>query len=232
MFAFALVVCLAGIFSLAPLALYILWLAVLNKKRRPTVVSGGWDFAALCGGLSGFVLFGGGLVLTLLQSNVRYIFRGNIEALKAAWGQEQLAWMAVVVAYLLVVVGGGWLTLTLRRRSLVVYNVEPDAFEAAIAEVFDHMGQTVTRRGNLWSGTTPLFELEPFHAGKCVSLRWVSDDDRLFEEVARHLGPAVADLAPHDNQTARWLTSSAVGILVLVVFFVGVMVTSTGLFGR
>jgi hypothetical protein len=228
-FAFALVVCLAGIFCLAPLALYLLWLAVLNKKRRPTVVPGGWDFAALCGGLSGFVLFGGGLVLTLLQSNARYLFRGNFESLRAAWGQEQLAWLAVAAGYLVVVVGGGLLTLSLRRRSLVVYNVEPGAFEGAVAEVFDHLGRPVRRTGNRWAGPGPLFDLEPFPAGKCVSLRWLSDDDRLFEEVARNLRPAVADLAPAENETARWLTSAAVGILVVVVFFVGVMVTSVGL---
>ncbi len=229
MFAFALVVCLAGIFCLAPLALYLLWLAVLNKKARPTVVPGGWDFAALCGGLSGFVLFGGGLVLSLLQSNVRYIFRGNFEALRTAWAQEQLAWLAVAGGYLFIVVGGGWLTLALRRRSLVVYNVETGAFETAVAEVFDHLGRPAQRTGNLWSAPGPLFELEPFAAGKCVALRWVGDDERLFEEVARQLRPAVADLAPVDNPTARWLTAAAVGILVVVVFFVGVMVTSVGL---
>ena len=228
MFAFALVVCLAGIFCLAPLALYLLWLAVLNKKRRPTVVPGGWDFAALCGGLSGFVLFGGGLVLTLLQSNARYLFRRNLEALRGAWEQEQTAWLAVAGCYLFVVVGGGLLTLSLRRRSLVIYNVEPGAFETAVAEMFDHMGRAVTRSGNLWSGPGPLFELEPFAAGKSVSLRWVGDDDRLFEEVVRNLRPAVADLAPAVNPTAGWLTSSAVGILIVVVFFVGVMVTSVG----
>jgi len=228
-FAFALVVCLAGIFCLAPLALYLLWLAVLNKKRRPTVIPGGWDFTALCGGLSGFVLFGGGLVLSLLQSNARYVFRGNFEALRAAWGQEQLAWLVVAGGYLFVVVGGGLLTLTIRRRSLVVYNVEPGAFETAIAEVFDHLGRGVTRSGNVWSGPAPLFELEPFAAGKSVSLRWLGDDDRLFEEVVRNLRPAVADLAPAENPAGRWLTSSAVGILIVVVFFVGVMVTSVGL---
>jgi hypothetical protein len=228
-FAFALVVCLAGIFCLAPLALYLLWLATLNKRRRPTVVPGGWDFVALCGGLSGFVLFGGGLVLSLLQSNVRYIFRGNVEGLKAAWGQEQLAWLAVAGAYLFLVVGGGWLALTLRRRSIVVYNVEPGAFEAAIAEVFDHMGRPVERIGNLWKDSAPLFELEPFAAGKCVSLRWIGDDERLFEEVARHLRPAVVDLAPVDNPAARWLVSGAVGLLVMVVFFVGILATGLGL---
>jgi hypothetical protein len=91
------------------------------------------------------------------------------------------------------------------------------------------MGRAVTRTGNLWSGPGPLFELEPFPAGKSVSLRWLGPDDRLFEEVVRNLRPAVADLAPADNPAARWLTSAAVGILVVVVFFVGVLVTSVGL---
>lgn len=229
MFAFALVVCLAGIFCLAPLSLYLLWLAVLNKRSQPTIVGGGWDFAALCGGLSGFVLFGGGLVLSLLQSNVRYIFRGNLEAVRESWGQEHVAWLAVSAAYLLLVVGGGWITLAGRRRSLTVYNVEPDAFETVVGEIFDHLGRPVKRTGNLWSGPDPLFELEPFPAGKAVSLRWVSNDARLFQEVERMLRPAVADLAPPENPAARWLTTSAIGILVVVVFFCFVLVTSLNL---
>ena len=44
------------------------------------------------------------------------------------------------------------------------------AFETAIAEVFDHLGRPAQRTGNLWSAPDPLFELEPFAAGKCVAL--------------------------------------------------------------
>jgi hypothetical protein len=141
LFSFILVVCFTGLFCLTPLAVYLLWLALLNRRDRPTVVAGPWDFAALLCGLSGFVLFGGGLLLSLLQSNVRFWMRGNFEALREAWGQEQTTWALIVVAYLLVVVGGAALALVSRVRTLVVYNVDPEQLEVTLAELFDQMGR-------------------------------------------------------------------------------------------
>src|SRR5262245_54900401 len=125
---FILVICLAGVFCLAPLALYLLWLATVTRRERPTLVSGQWDFVGLVLGLSGFVLFGGGLVLSLFQSNFRYWMRGNFESLRAAWGQEKVTWVLLALLYLIAVTGWIVLTLAARRRSLVVYNVDPAAF--------------------------------------------------------------------------------------------------------
>jgi len=213
---FVLVVCLAGVLCLSPLSVYLLWLALLNRRDRPTVIAGRWDFAALLLGLSGFVLFGGALLLSLLQSNARFWMRGNFEALRDAWGQEKLVWSLIALAYVALVAGGVALTLASRRRTLVVYNVDPGPFEIAVAEVFEQIGRPVERRGNLWSGGAPLFELEPFAAGRTVTLRWVSDDRHLFEEVERHLRSAVAALPPEDAPPARWLMSAAVGSMVLV----------------
>src|SRR6476661_8012817 len=92
-FTFILVLCLAGVFCLAPLAIYFLWLAFVTRRDQPTVISGPWDFVGLVAGLSGFILFGGGLVLSLVQSNFRYWMRGNFESLRAAWGQEKVTWI-------------------------------------------------------------------------------------------------------------------------------------------
>src|SRR5207249_4339098 len=110
------------------------WLTLITRRDRPTILYGKWDFAALLGGLSGFVLFGGGLLLLLLQSNFRFFVRGNFEALRDAWDQEHLAWSVTVGFYLLVVVGGSVLTLLSRRNMLVVYNVDPGRFEASLGE--------------------------------------------------------------------------------------------------
>jgi hypothetical protein len=220
---FIVVICLAGVFCLAPVALYLLWLAAINRRDRPTIVSGTWDFAALLAGLSGFILFGGGLLLSLVQSNVRFLMRGNIEALRGAWEQEKLAWCLVAGAYLLVVAGGAALVLLARRRTLVIYNVDPAQLEAALGELFDQLGRPVERRGNLWVGGVPLFELEPFVGGRTATLRWLTDDPQMFQEVERHIREAAGALPTGENPAARWLMTSAVGCIVLVVFFVVVL---------
>lgn len=221
---FVLVVCLAGVFCLAPLSAYLLWLALLNRRPRPSVVAGTWDFTALLLGLSGFLLYGGGLLLSLLQSNVRYWMRGNLEALRDAWGREKVAWLLVVGAYLLLVVGGAALTLLSRRRTLVVYNVEPGPFEVTLAEVFEQVGRPAERRGNVWVAGTPVCEVEAFAGGRTVTLRWVGDDPQLAQEVERHLRAAVGGIPSADSQTGRWLMSSAVGTAVFAVVCTALLV--------
>ncbi|MBX9580241.1 MAG: hypothetical protein K2X87_08020 [Gemmataceae bacterium] len=218
MLPFIFVLCLAGATCLAPLGLYLLWLAALNRRDRPTVVPGGWDFTALACGLGGFLLFGGGLLLALVRSNVRFGVRGNFEALRDAWAQERLSWGLFALAYLVVVLGGVVAAGLTRRRSLVFYNAEPDLVEAALVDLFDQLGRPVERRGNLWVAGTPLFELEPFAAARTVTLRWLSDDRRLLEEVARHLRDTVPPDPHRDNPAAPWLMTGAVLCGVAVSF--------------
>lgn len=207
---YILVICVAASFCFAPLAVYLFWLAFITRRSRPTVMSGTWDFVALAAGLSGFILFGGGIVLTLLQSNTRYWMRGQFEGLRAAWGNEQVLWSILASIYLLLVAGWVVLSLLARRRSLVVYNVDPNAFETTITEVFDQLGRSVERRGNLWIGAEPLFLLDRFQAGHTVTLQWLSNDLLLFQEVERLLREALRPLAPEDNPFSRWLMTVAV----------------------
>jgi hypothetical protein len=209
---FILAVCFCGVFCLIPLGLYLWWLSLVTRREHPKPIAGAWDFAALLLGLSGFVVFGGGLVLTLFQSNFRYWMRGNAEALRGAWVQERVTWMLLVACYLFVVAAVAGLTLAARRRSVVVYNVEPAAFEALIGEVFDQMGRPVTRQGKVWSNGAPLFELDTFEGGRTVTLRWVSADGTLFDEVDRQLRAALATQSTGDNPAGRWLTAAAVGV--------------------
>ncbi len=229
-FMFILVVCVAGIFCLAPLAFYLLWLSTLTRRERPTIVSGQWDFVGLVLGLSGFVLFGGGLVLSLFQSNFRYWMRGNFESLRAAWGQEKVTWILLAVVYLLCVIGWIFLTLTSRRRSLVVYNVEPAAFEATIAEVFEQLNRPVERRGNLWVSGVPLFELDRFVGGRTVTLRWIAEDHLLFQDVERLLREAIRNVSNDDNPATRWLTAGSLsaGLSALACF--GLLIYALSLF--
>ena len=59
---FILVLCMVGAFCLAPLAIYLLWLAQITRRSRPTILGGAWDYAGLLIGLSGFILFGGTVI--------------------------------------------------------------------------------------------------------------------------------------------------------------------------
>lgn len=225
---FFLVVCLAVVFCLVPLAGYLLTLTVIVRRDRPTVVAGVWDFVGLLIGLSGFILFGGTILLSLVQSNFRFWTRGNFEAMRAAWGQEQTSWTFVAIGYLLLVVGGVYLTLASRRRTLVIYNVEPERFEAALTEAFDQLGRPIERRGNQWMSGYPICELDAFATGKTVTLRWLAEDRHLFQDVERHLRDAMKMIASRDNPAGRWLATAAGGCLVVIAFclamFIGLAV--------
>jgi hypothetical protein len=209
---------LASVFSLAPLLVYLVWLSYITRRDRPTVLTGPWDFAAVLAGLSGFILFGGGLLLVLLQSNVRFLMRGNFEALRDAWVKEQLAWVVTIVLYMVFVIGGAFLTLQSRRRTLVIYNVDPPSFEAATTEVFEQLGKPVERRGKVFTSGLPFCEVDSFEGGRTVILRWVSEDLVLFQEVERHLRENLKSLAPADNPAARWISTSVVAVGSILVF--------------
>ncbi|MBP3957089.1 hypothetical protein J8F10_17630 [Gemmata sp. G18] len=220
---FILVVCFAGVLCLIPLTMYLLWLVQITRRERPTPVAGTWDFAGVALGLSGFIFFGGAMVLSLLQSNVRFWMRGNFEQLRAVWIQEKVTWSLLVFFYLVFVLGGLALALLSRRRSLVVYNIEPAAFEVLLTEVFEQLGRPLERRGNLWLSGVPLFELDAFESGHTVTLRWVSSDQRLFEDATRLLRGALATQLTDENPVARWLMSAAVGSGTIVVSCFGLL---------
>jgi hypothetical protein len=225
-------VCLCGTFCLAPLTMYLMWLARLTRREHPTPISGPWDFAGVLVGLSGFIVVGGGLVLTLFQSNFRFWMRGRAEGLRNAWSQESTTWILFVAIYLLVVLGCAGLTLLARRRTLVVYNVEPAAFETVLREIFDQLGRPIERRGKLWSDGIPLCEVDTFEAGRTVTLRWVSGDVRLYEEVTRQLRAALAAQFTAENPVNQWLTAGAVGSGVLALCSCGLLLYGLSIIAR
>ncbi|VTR91550.1 unnamed protein product [Gemmata massiliana] len=220
---FILVICFAGVVCFIPLALYLLWLSQVTRRERPTPIAGPWDFTGVALGLSGFIVFGGVMVLSLLQSNVRFWMRGNFEQLRAVWIQEKVTWSLLVFFYLTVVLSGIGLALLARRRSLVVYNVEPAVFEVLVTEVFEQLGRPVERRGNLWLSEAPLFELDTFEGGHTVTLRWVSNDQRLFEDTTRLLRTALATQPSDENPVSRWLMSAAIGSGTVVLCCFGLL---------
>jgi hypothetical protein len=63
----------------------------------------------------------------------------------------------------------------------------------------------------VWVGGIPLCELDRFVGGRTVTLRWLTEDRLLFQEVERLLREALRNVATEDNPATRWLLASSVG---------------------
>lgn len=124
-----------------PLALYLLFLAMLNHRRHPTLMSGPWDFVCVLLGLSGFLLVGGPALLSLFDSTLRsHLFSGNFERLRSAWHANSMIWSTIAASYFALLVGCIVLILMLRRRVTIVYNVDTDAVEGLVIATLDETG--------------------------------------------------------------------------------------------
>jgi hypothetical protein len=156
--------CLTCLF---PVATYLLWLAVVNSKLRPTMMSGAWDFAGVLFALSGFFLLAGPAVLALI--NVRWAGPaqpGRLGDVMGLTGESWLIWIAVWLAYFLtVVIGSGWL-LWKRRRVTVIYNIDPDTFEELLIRALDRLALEGARMGNRVFIAQPGAAQESAAAGK------------------------------------------------------------------
>ena len=135
---------------LLPLAFYLILLGFLNRRRRPVMVWGVWDFIGVLFAASGFLLFGGPAVLSGLHERWRYFWLfGEGTPTTSGTGGWQF-WVFLSVLYFAVVVAGCAAVFAGQRRLTSVYNVEPAGVGRALAEVCDQLGLDPVRSGNLY----------------------------------------------------------------------------------
>ena len=65
-----------------------------------------------------------------------------------------------------------------------------------------------------------------------MTLRWISPDQRLYEDVNRLLRSALATQTTDDNPASRWIMSAAVGSGVIVLCSFGLLMYGLSLMGR
>jgi hypothetical protein len=124
-----------------PLALYLLFLAFLNQRERATLVSGPWDFTCVLLGLSGFLLVGGPILLSLFDSTLRsHLFSGNFEQMRKTWDANSKIWSTIAASYSALLICVVLLSLLLRRPVTIVYNVNTAALEGTITSALDSLG--------------------------------------------------------------------------------------------
>lgn len=183
---------------------------MVNRRDRSTVLAGTWDLAGVLGGVSGFIVFGGALLVFFSQSNARYAARGNWEQLKSAWEREQEAWMAVAGGYVLVAGGAAGLGLLARRDCLSVYNLERERADAVIDEVLIGLGVNATRYGNRWSDGKPVLDIDPFYGMRHVTVRVLHPDPQFRQEFERDFRKRLANEPVPENPVGSWFTSAAI----------------------
>jgi len=106
--------------ALGPVAVYVLLLGALNLSRRPLLVSGTRDAAALALAVSGFVIIG----------PIELFFP---RAAAATFGT--FVWVLLLTFYALCVL----MVLLLLRPRLVIYNVSADQLRPILAELVEKL---------------------------------------------------------------------------------------------
>jgi hypothetical protein len=218
------VLCIFGVLCLTPLALYLTWLGALNRRPHPTPIGGRWDLAALVAGLSGFILFGGGLLVGALQSNARLALRWNEKQFQSAFEQERAAWSLTAGGYLLVVAGTVVLGMTFRSKTLAVYNIEREAAEAAVDGALADAGTPATRFGDVWTASDrTVVEIKSFHAFRHATLRLLHPEPRVGEEILRGLYKRLSEAPGADGPAASMLMSLSIGCLLTMLGCLGLI---------
>jgi hypothetical protein len=177
---------LSSLVFLFPLGAYCVFIARINQRRHPLLVSGVQDCAGLLLAVSGFLLFVCPSILT--GFNYRpvdvwlYNHYGTLPGLgHRAW----VAWIMFLWALYLVAVfcGSGFLLWTRRLRTSI-YNVEPEVFDQVLAFVLTRLELAWTRSdqrvfvdvsslamARLGHETFPIPRTSPVTAGSLVSTR-------------------------------------------------------------
>jgi len=208
---------LAALCCFGPLALYLCWLSSVNRRPKPTVMPGAWDFAFTLAGLSGFLVVGG---ILLMDFSNRLLLRGNFNEIYQGWQKYWHAWLLISLGYLIIVIGLASWTLARRSRWLSVYNIDLAEAERALEAAMQSAGLPLTRIGYGWLDGT--VGIEPYRGGSHCTFMLKIGDKTLRHELERHLWIELAKAPPAaDNTAAGWFTSLAVGHTFLVVGIVG-----------
>lgn len=208
---------LAALCCFGPLTLYLCWLATLNRRSKPTVVSGSWDFAFVLAGLSGFLIVGGVL---LMDMTTRYLLRGNFGQLLDGWHKYRTTWLLIASGYLLIVIGMASWTLARRARWLSVYNIEFADAERALESSLQACGLPLNRVGYRWLDGA--VEIAAHRSASHAVIILKIADRAIQQELERKLWIDLAKAEPpQENAAAGWFMSLAVGHTVIVVCIVG-----------
>jgi hypothetical protein len=135
-----------------PLAMYVLILGTINRRRHPLMVYGPWDFAGILFAASGFLLFGGPGVISVLNESWRdaLIFGPNSSSSATAAGSLWLFGYFLLAVYFVVVVAGAGYFLWRARIQTSIYNVDLETVQLALDRIYQRLGLRPMRSGDMY----------------------------------------------------------------------------------
>ncbi len=136
-----------------PVAVYLLILGGINRRRYPLLVSGVWDFIGLLFALSGFLLLAGPAILASLSERGRNFWllariNGLPASLDGSW--RSWVWAALSILYFVLVVAGSAFLLRQQRRLTAIYNADAGLVQRCLEHIFEQMRLHPVRSGNLY----------------------------------------------------------------------------------
>ncbi len=234
--------------ALMPVALYFLFLAHINQRPKPTLVSGPWDFACLLLGLSGFILVGGPVVIGLLNSVWRsYWFGGDFGDLRKVWESNAVSISSIAVGYLLGVSLLIFAFMLGRRKITLIYNCDSKTLTASFVAACEARGFNCRQvvggieigRGTALSpaeaskrryGPEGFVQFAVFPTVRNATLKWSECDASTRLEIETALVEQLETTATDKNPAGSWLMTTAMTMFFVLVlwmmFLIWMMLTS------
>ena len=211
------------------------------------MLTGAWDFTCVLLGLSGFILIGGPILLSILDTEWRrYWFGGEFKRIREVWDANRAIWTAITAGYWLLLLGGTILFVRARRHVTAIYNLDPASLEETIIGVLESVGlgwQRVLggfvigqrkkqsphsenasdggRSKIVLAGETAFVQIDTFPALRHASLRWRDYDVRLRKQVETELDRALVAGESPENPASGWFMTAAVALFFVMLLWVG-----------
>ncbi len=191
--------------ALGPLAIYLLFLGVINLRRKPLVVSGTRETLSLGLALSGLAIVGPMQLFMPQEAATRF---------------GPYVWMLLVCFYVLCLT----LAIMLSRPRLVVYNISLTQLQPVLEETARRLDAQSTWAGKSLSMPSARvhLQLEDFSPLANVSLMATGDDQSIgnWRRLAAALRGRLAEVPLATQPHGFWLTVWGLAILAALAFWV------------
>lgn len=140
------------VLQLLPLAIYLFILGTINRRRRPLIVPGTWDFVGVLLASSGFLLGFPCALLSVFDDHWRdtILYGENPSSLAATPESLRGWWIFLMVVYFTVVVVIAGLLLWRAQRLTSIYNADLETIQTVLGRIFERLGLRPGRSGNMY----------------------------------------------------------------------------------